>query len=147
MVLVLYVGFSRLNHPPFWEQEPMLTGILKILRLPPQCTFWRFLAWLHLTVAGQILRMQQTMSQRVWQAAQVDLKTITLDTDTTVHTLFGPQMGGRKSYNPKNKGKKSYQPMLTFLAETREYVAGELRNGDRPTDHKHSVRPYLSADK
>ena len=22
----------------------MLTGILKVLRLPPQCTFWRFLA-------------------------------------------------------------------------------------------------------
>src|SRR5437867_12240148 len=42
-------------------------------------------------------------------------------------------MGGRKSYNPKNKGKKSYQPMLTFIAETREYVWGELRNGDRPT--------------
>ena len=42
-------------------------------------------------------------------------------------------MGARKSYNPKNKGKKSYQPMLTFIAETREYVWGELRNGDRPT--------------
>jgi len=25
-------------------------------------------------------------------------------------------------------------PILTFLAETREYVSGELRNGDRPTD-------------
>jgi hypothetical protein len=23
-------------------------------------------------------------------------------------------MGGRKSYNPKNRGKKSYQPILTF---------------------------------
>jgi len=42
-------------------------------------------------------------------------------------------MGGRKSYNPKNRGKKSFQPILTFLAETREYVSGELRNGDRPT--------------
>ncbi|MGH9602776.1 MAG: transposase, partial [Terriglobales bacterium] len=52
---------------------------------------------------------------------------------TTVHTLFGNQMGGRKSYNPKNQGKKSYQPILTFLAETREYISGELRNGDRPT--------------
>jgi hypothetical protein len=133
MVLALYVGFSRLNHLRFLEREPMLTGILKVLRLPPQCTFWRFLASLHLSVAGQILRVQRVMRQRVWQAAHVDLKTITLDTDTTVHTLFGHQMGGRKSYNPKNKGKKSYQPILTFLAETREYMGGELRNGDRPT--------------
>lgn len=133
MVLVLYVGFSRLNHLRFVEREPMLTGILKVLRVPPQCTFWRFLASLHLSVAGQLLRVQKVLRQRVWQAAHVDLNTITLDTDTTVNTLFGHQMGGRKGYNPKNKGKKSYQPILTFLAETREYIAGELRNGDRPT--------------
>ena len=111
----------------------MLTGIVKVLRLPPQCTFWRFLAGLHLSVAGQVLKIQQAMRRRVWEAAHVQLAAVTLDTDTTVHTLFGKQMGGRKSYNPKNKGKKSYQPILTFLAETREYIAGELRNGDRPS--------------
>jgi hypothetical protein len=133
IVLSLYVGFSRLNHLRFLEREPMLTGILKVPRLPPQSTFWRFVAALHLSVADRILRIQRRMRQRVWQAAHVNLKTITLDTDTTVHTLFGHQMGGRRGYNPKNKGKKSYQPILTFMAETREYVAGELRNGDRPT--------------
>src|SRR6202022_47408 len=83
MVLALYVGFSRLHHLRFLKREPMLTGILKVLRLPPQCTFWRFLASLHLTVAGQILRLQQTMSQRVWQAAHVDLKNINLDIYTS----------------------------------------------------------------
>jgi hypothetical protein len=111
----------------------MLTGILGVLRLPPQCTFWRFLASLHLSVADQLLEVQRCMRQRVWEAANVGLSAVVLDTDTTVHTLFGNQMGARKSYNPKNKGKKSYQPILTFLAETKEYVAGELRNGDRPT--------------
>ena len=133
MVLALYVGFARLNHLRFLEREPMLTGILKVLRLPPQSTFWRFLASLHLSVAGQILKMQRVLRQRVWEAAHVQLRVVTMDTDTTVHTVFGKQMGGRKSYNPKNRGKKSFQPILTFLAETREYVSGELRNGDRPT--------------
>lgn len=133
MVLTAYVGFSRLYHLRFVAREPMLTGILKVLRLPPQCTFWRFLASLLLGIAKQLLGVQRHMRQRVWQAANVGLTTVTLDTDTTVHTLFGEQMGGRKGYNPKNKGKKSYQPLLTFLAETREYVGGELHNGDRPT--------------
>ena len=73
------------------------------------------------------------MRERVWEAANVQLDEITVDTDTTVHTLFGNQMGGRKSYNPKNKGKKSYQPILSFIAETREYAAGALRTGDRPS--------------
>jgi len=111
----------------------MLTGVLQVEELPPQSTFWRFLASLHLQVAKQLLALQRVLRQRVWEAANVQLGTVTLDTDTTVHTLYGHQMGGRKSYNPKNKGKKSYQPILTFLAETREYIGGELRNGDRPS--------------
>ena len=133
IVLGIYVGFSRLNQLRFIAQDPLLTGILKVSGLPPQSTLWRFLAALHLNVAVQILSVQQQMRERVWAAANVRLTVATLDTDTTVHTLYGKQMGGRKSYNPKNKGKKSYQPILTFLAETREYVAGGLRNGDRPT--------------
>jgi hypothetical protein len=133
MVLAIYVGFSRLHHLRFVAQDPMLTGVLQVGQLPPQSTFWRFLASLYLPVAKQLLTVQRILRQRVWQAANVRLDTVTLDTDTTVHTLYGQQMGGRKSYNPKNKGKKSYQPILTFLAETREYLGGELRNGDRPT--------------
>jgi Transposase DDE domain group 1 len=133
MVLALYVGFSRLNHLRFLAREPMLMGILKVLELPPQCTFWRFLASLHLNVAQQLLEVQRQMRQRVWEAANVRLTSVTFDTDTTVHTVYGKQMGARKGYNPKNKGKKSFQPILTFLAETREFVGGELHNGDRPT--------------
>ena len=133
MVLACYVGFSRLYHLRFLEREPMLIGILAVLRLPPQSTFWRFLAALHLGVARQLLQVQRCMRVRVWEAAHVRLTEATLDTDTTVHTLFGNQMGARKSYNPKNRGKKSYQPILTFLAETKEYVTGALRTGDRPS--------------
>ncbi len=133
MVLALYVGFSRLNHLQFLEQEPMLTGILGVVRLPPQCTFWRFLASLHLTAARQLLEVGRQMRQRVWEAAHVGLQEVTLDTDTTVHTVYGRQMGARKGYNPQHRGKRSDQPILTFLAETREYVGGELRKGDRPT--------------
>jgi len=133
MVLALYVGFSRLSHLRFVAQDPMLTGVLQVSELPPQCTFWRFLASLHLQVAKQLLTVQRILRQRVWEAANVQLDTVTLDTDTTVHTLYGKQMGGRKSYNPKNRGKKSYQPILTFLAESREYMGGELHNGDRLT--------------
>lgn len=133
MVLGIYVGFARLYQLRFIARDPILAGILKIPQLPGQSTFWRFLASLHVNVQDQILSIQRQMRERVWAAANVGLEAVTLDTDTTVHTVYGNQMGARKSYNPKNKGKKSYQPILTFIAETREYVAGELRNGDRPT--------------
>ena len=73
------------------------------------------------------------LRKRVWAAANVRLTEVTLDTDTTVHKLYGDPMGGRVSYNRKNKGKPSYQPMLTFIAETSEYAGGGLHNGDKPT--------------
>jgi len=144
IVLGLYIGFPRLNQLRFIARDPILTGILKVIKLPVQSTFWRFVNALHLNVARQMLTIMRTMRERVWEAANVKLEVVTIDTDTTVHTLYGQQMGGRKGYNPKNKGKKSYQPMLTFIAETREYVWGELRNGDRPTgkqigDHVRNV--------
>jgi hypothetical protein len=148
IVLGLYIGFPRLNHLRFIARDPILTGILKVTKLPVQSTFWRFVNALHRNVARQMLTVMGTMRQRVWEAANVKLEVVTIDTDTTVHTLYGKQMGGRKSYNPKNKGKKSYQPMLSFIAETREYIYGELRNGDRPTgkqigDHLRNVRAAL----
>src|SRR5690348_8948083 len=133
IVLGLYIGFARLNQLRFIARDPILTGILKVTKLPVQSTFWRFVNALHRNVARQVLVIMCTMRERVWETANVKLEVVTIDTDTTVHTLYGQQMGGRKGYNPKNKGKKSYQPILTFLAETREYIAGELRNGDRPT--------------
>ena len=132
MVLAVYVGFSRLNHLQYVAREPMLLGLLRVKRLPVQSTFWRFLESLHLTVAVQLGRLEARLRQRVWDAANVKLTEVTLDTDTTVHTLYGSQMGGRVSYNPKNKGKRSYQPIPTFVAETREFAGGGLRKGDRP---------------
>lgn len=133
IVLGLYIGFPRLHQLRFIARDPILTGILKVPKLPVQSTFWRFVNALHLNVARQMLTIIRIMRERVWAAANVKLEVVTIDTDTTVHTLYGRQMGGRKSYNPKNKGKKSYQPMLTFIAETREYIWGELRNGDKPS--------------
>jgi hypothetical protein len=133
IVMGIYVGFSRLNQLRYIARDPLLAGIVKVMHLPPQSTLWRFLNSLHVGIAQQILSIQRRLREAVWAAANIELKSVTIDTDTTVHTLYGKQMGARKSYNPKNRGKKSYQPILSFLAETREFVAGELRNGDRPT--------------
>jgi len=144
IVLGIYLGFTRLNQLRFIGRDPLLAGILKVPHLPPQCTLWRFLNSLHIGVVRQIQSIQRRMREAVWAAGNVTLRSITIDTDTTVHTLYGRQMGARKSYNPKNKGKRSYQPILSFLAETKEFVAGELHNGDRPTGkqiarHLHEV--------
>src|SRR5271165_935262 len=86
IVLGLYIGFPRLNQLRFVARDPILTGILKIGKLPVQSTFWRFVNALHRNVARQILTIMRTMRERVWAAANVKLEAVTIDTDTTVHT-------------------------------------------------------------
>jgi hypothetical protein len=139
IALGLYIGFPRLNQLRFIARDPILTGILKVTKLPVQSSFWRFVNGLHRNVARQILTMMRIIRERVWEAANVKLEVVTIDTDTTVHTLYGQQMGGRKSYNPKNKGKKSYQPMLTFIAETREYVWANCAMGTAPRASRSAI--------
>src|ERR1019366_8859781 len=110
IVLGLYIGFPRLNQLRFIARDPILTGILKVTKLPVQSTFWRFVNALHLNVARQILTLMRTLRERVWAATNVKLELATLDPDPPVHTLYGQQMGGRKAYNPKKKGKGSSPP-------------------------------------
>jgi hypothetical protein len=92
IVLGLYIGFARLNQLRFIARDPILTGILQVTNLPVQSTFWRFVNALHLNVARQLLTIMRIMRERVWAAANVKLEVITIDTDTTVHTLYGKQM-------------------------------------------------------
>lgn len=75
MVLAVYVGFSRLHHLRFLQREPMLLGLLKVLRLPPQCTYWRFLASLPVDTARQLPEVNREMRERVWAAANIQLPT------------------------------------------------------------------------
>ena len=53
MALTGYFGLSRLRHVQSLTRGPMLTGILRVLRLPPQCAFWRLPASPHHYVKTQ----------------------------------------------------------------------------------------------
>src|ERR1700681_476673 len=77
IVLGLYIGFPRLNQLRFIARDPILTGILKVTKLPVQSTFWRFVNALHLNVARQILTIMRIMRERVWEAANVRLAVVT----------------------------------------------------------------------
>jgi hypothetical protein len=56
-------------------------------------------------VERQLARRNARLRERVWAAANLRRKKVTLDTDKTVHTLDGEQRGGRVSYTRKNRGK------------------------------------------
>src|SRR5580698_9867897 len=76
IVLGLYIGFPRLNQLRFIARDPILTGILKVTKLPVQSTFWRFVNGLHLNVARQMPAITRTMRERVWASANVKLEVL-----------------------------------------------------------------------
>src|SRR5260370_4480313 len=47
IVLGLYIGFPRLNQLRFIARDPLLTGILKVTKLPLQAPSWTFVNALH----------------------------------------------------------------------------------------------------
>jgi hypothetical protein len=70
------------------------------------------------------------LRERVWQLCGFQFHKVHISIDTTVETLYGHQQGGRKGHNSKHRGKKGYRPVLCFIDETREYLAGKLRKGE-----------------
>jgi hypothetical protein len=55
IVLGLYIGSPRLNQLSFIARDPIVTGILKVTKLPVPSTFWRLVNALHRNVARQML--------------------------------------------------------------------------------------------
>ena len=107
IVLGLYIGFPRLNQLRFIARDPILTGILKVTKLPVQSTFWRFVNAWHRNVARQILNIMCTMRQRVWEAANVKLAVVTIDTDTPCTRFTGNRWAGARATTRRTRARRA----------------------------------------
>ena len=130
ILILLFIGFNRLWHFVYIRLDAMVCGFFQLSCLPAASTFWRYVDSLGINQAHSILKIMSVLRERVWQRCGLKYRKIPVSLDTTVGTLYGDQQGGRKGHNPKNPGKKGYRPVLAFIDETREYLAGKLRKGE-----------------
>jgi hypothetical protein len=77
-----------------------------------------------------LLRLMGELRDRAWKAVGIKIESIHIDIDTTVETVYGLIQGAKRGHNPGHRGKKGLRPVLAFIAETREYLAGILRRGE-----------------
>jgi len=129
ILMLLFIGFNRIWHFTYVKLDAMLCGLFRRRRLPVASTFWRYINSLGLNQARSFLKIMAIMRERFWQLSGLNYDRINISIDTTVETIYGNQQGGRKGHNTKNRGKKGYRPVLCFIDETREYMAGKLRKG------------------
>ncbi len=130
ILMLLFIGFNRIWHFTYIRLDAMLCGFCRVTRLPVASTFWRYVDSLGINQAKSFIKIASILRERFWQLCGICHERIHIDIDTTVETLYGDQQGGRKGHNTKKKNKKGYRPVLGFIAETREYLAGKLRKGE-----------------
>jgi len=130
LLVLLFIGFCRLHHFVYVCEDAMLLGILGVEQLPAVSTFWRYLQSLSQHQALSLLRIAAALRERAWKSLDWFYESIHIDIDTTVETVYGLIEGAKRGYNPKHRGKKGVRPVLAFIAETREYLAGNFRRGE-----------------
>jgi len=136
LLMLLFIGFSRIGHIGYIRQDPMVCGILDVAILPVISTFWRYLTTLCLNQSNAILTIAAHMRQRVWLCCGLAYECVCINIDTTVSTVYGNIEGSRKGHNTKHRGKKGLRPFFLFIEETREYLCGTQRHGSTMTDEE-----------
>jgi hypothetical protein len=127
---LLFIGFQRLGQFTYIRTDAMLCGFFGVEKLPAVSTYWRFLRSLSINHSRFFLRIGAILRGRVWQMAGVSYKTVHVNIDTTVATVYGKIEGARKGHNMKHRGKAGLRPALLFIDETREYLCGVQRRGE-----------------
>jgi len=129
ILILLYIGFSRLWHFLYVQLDPMLCATLGVKKLPHVTTFWRYLDSLGINQAMPLLKIAAALRERIWAHCGLEFKIIHIDIDTTVETVYGDLQGALKGHNTKHRGKKGFRPVMAFISETREFLAGKFRKG------------------
>jgi hypothetical protein len=129
VIMLLFIGFNRIWHFLYIRIDPMLCSIFNVVKLPYATTYWRYVDSMGINQGRSLLDVMSALRERVWQLCGISYRSIHINIDTTVETIYGKQQGGRKGHNTKNRGKEGLRPVLCFIEETREYFAGKLRAG------------------
>ena len=128
----MFLGQSRPYHMGVFSSDKVFQQAAGFIGFPVQSTISRFLSALRVKAAHRIAEINFSFLMKFRKNFK-GLKSITLDLDSHVTSVYGKQQRAGLGYNPKKKGRKSYHPLLCFIGETRDYIGGVFRSGERHT--------------
>ncbi|MFA4918458.1 MAG: transposase [Thermodesulfovibrionales bacterium] len=111
IIMLLFIGFNRIWHFMYIRIDPMLCSIFNVVKLPYVTTYWRYVDSLGINQGRSLLDVMSALRERVWQLCGISYRSIHINIDTTVETIYGKQQGGRKGHNTKNRGKEGLRPV------------------------------------
>jgi len=87
IIILLFIGFSRIWHFQYIRIDPMLCSIFNVVRLPYVRTYWRYMDSLGINQGKSLLDVMSALRERVWQLCEINHSSIHIDMDTTVETI------------------------------------------------------------
>lgn len=135
ILLGLMTGIFRPIHMMELKADKVFQKLAGLTRFPSQSTISRFLSRITVHKAEHVAEINFRQLNKIRNGFR-DMKTITLDLDSHVIPVFGKQHRARRGYNPKKRGRSSYHPLMCFIGETRDYIGGVFRPGNRTSGYK-----------
>jgi len=132
LLYALVLELNRLSDTAHLQADRVFQRLVSFDDYPHQSTFSRFLKLFTMPVAQKIGETGVSLLSKVRNDFKDYIK-LTLDLDSHVETVYGNQQWAKVGYNPKKPGRKSFHPILCFIGETRDFLWGRFRPGNRYT--------------
>jgi hypothetical protein len=126
------LGKDRISHFEEIEKDKFLARELNFKKgkLPDTTTLYKDLDRFDST---NKIEMLKTVNDQVNNRQMNTQKTVILDFDSSVETVYGHQEGANAGYNPRNHGKASFHPLFCFDGVSHNCLNFELRQGKAHT--------------
>jgi len=130
LLYALVLELNRLSDTARLQRDRVFERLVGFDGYPHQSTFSRFLKLFTVSIAQKIGETDVSLLAKV-RNDFTDYIRLTLDLDSHVETVYGNQQRAKAGYNPRKPGRKSFHPLLCFIGETRDFLWGRFRPGNR----------------
>jgi len=132
LLYALVLDLNRLSDTARLQADRVFHLLVGFDGYPHQSTFSRFLKLFTVPLAQKIGETSVSLLGKARNDFK-DYTRLTLDLDSHVETVYGNQQRAKAGYNPRKPGRKSFHPLLCFIGETRDFLWGRFRSGNKYT--------------
>ncbi len=130
LIYGLVLDLERPADTEVLKRDKVFQAVIGYGSYPDQSIFSRFLRSFSVSGATEIGDKDVEMLLQVRHNFR-DWSNLTFDMDSHVKTVYGNQQRAKVGYNPKKRGRKSYHPLFCFIGETRDFLLGKFRSGNK----------------
>lgn len=126
-----FIGIDKLERLKLLQNDPLINEFDISIKEPE--TVSRFLG----NFSYKTTQMLREINFKGFQnlLRKKNLKSITIDIDSSVVNVEGHQEGAVKGYNPKKLGNNCYNLQFAFCDEIKAFITGMVRSGDTYTSN------------